>query len=69
MAVLLFVTKIGKAEIRQWHDSKLYHVEYTNTEGRTVNLGDFNSLIQARNAAYRFRTGMDTQNSDKDWKG
>ncbi len=62
MAFLLFVTKIGKAEIRQWNDTKLYNVKYTNTEGKIIDMGDFKTLIEARKTAYRYMTGTDSGN-------
>ena len=64
MALLLFIAKIGKAEIRQYHDSKQYNVKYIDAMGNTLDVGDFASLDQARNMAYRYRTGRpisDTQ--------
>jgi hypothetical protein len=60
MAFLLFITKIGKAEIRQWSDTKLYNVKYTNAEGKTFEVGDFKDLNQARDTARRYMTGKDT---------
>ena len=68
MALLLFIAKIGKAEIRQYHDSKLYNVKCTDTMGNTSDVGDFKSLDQARNIAYRFRTGADSRHSEEDRK-
>ncbi len=59
MALLLFIKKIGKAEIRQWSDTKLYNVKYTNAEGNTIDAGDFKDLNQAKDTARRYMTGKD----------
>jgi hypothetical protein len=60
MTLLLFITKIGKAEIRQYHDSKLYNVKYTDHMGNIHDLGDFSGLDQARIIANRYSTGADS---------
>lgn len=60
MAFLLFITKIGKSEIRQWTATRLYNVKYTNAGGKTIDVGDFKDLNQARETARRYVTGKDT---------
>jgi hypothetical protein len=60
MTLLLFIAKIGKAEIRQDHDSKLYNVKYTDDMGNIHDLGNFSGLDQARIIANRYSTGPDS---------
>ncbi|SPD73078.1 hypothetical protein PITCH_A1670021 [uncultured Desulfobacterium sp.] len=57
MTLLLFITKIGRAEIRQDHNSKLYNVKYTDNMGNIRDVGNFSGLDQARLIANKYRTG------------
>ncbi len=60
MDFLRSIEGIGAADIFQWAESTLYNVKYTNLEGELIDLGDFKTLNQARNAAYRYQTGEDS---------